>query len=234
MSQSVSTLTPLDSDRSGDDLRAPEIVQEVQHERVHCSCSRCSLYRWYPPLMLLSTVLAGVFCWMYISKPVFLSAPSEGPRADPLPAFQETSPARIQGDLAPPTAESSGTLDPAVASLPGDTIDLATVAPVGGALLGEELKPLVVKREGATLFKPFVINEIPPGSSLAEPAPSVVSNGEETGVGQPPGSSGEPGADQESVRPEASSDEEDYRVRASFMAEFSVLGDPRGDEELKP
>ena len=140
----------------------------------------------------------------------------------------------IKGDLAPPTAESSGTLDPAVASLPGDTIDLATVAPVGGALLGEELKPLVVKREGATLFKPFVINEIPPGSSLAEPAPSVVSNDEETGVGQPPGSSGEPGVDQESVRPEASSDEEDYRVRASFMAEFSVLGDPRGDEELKP
>jgi hypothetical protein len=184
--------------------------------------------------MLLSTVLAGVFCWMYISKPVFLSAPNEGPRADPLPAFQETGPARIQGDLAPPTAESSGTLDPAVASLPGDTIDLATVDPVGGALLGEELKPLVVKREGATLFKPFVINEIPPGSSPSEPAPSVVSNDEETGVEQPPRSSGEPVADQEVARPEASSDEEDYRVRASVMAEFSVLGDPRGDAELKP
>ena len=37
----------------------------------------CRLYRWYPPLLVTSTVMAGVFCLMYVTKPVFIEAPAQ-------------------------------------------------------------------------------------------------------------------------------------------------------------
>ena len=218
MSDRVSKLRPLDSES---EPPAHE-VEEAVVEKGACGCSRCGLYRWYPPLMLGSTILAGVFCWMYITKPVFLSSPSERVM-DAQPAVEERAHDLNDTDE-PPTAESS-TLDPAIAVLPGDPAgETKMVGEPLGEILGEELMPLVVKREGAPLFKPFVIPADVLGESPSDAEAStedqdpqastseVSDEAEEEGEVVNLIASGEGGA---------SSESEDYQVHASFMAEFS-------------
>lgn len=238
MIQSVSTLSPLDSEKPVVPSKAPESVEGVQGERSQCTCPRCGMYRWYPALMLLSTILAGVFCWMYVTKPVFLSAPDDRRHMEAQPAIQEVVPERIQGDLSPPTAGLRGNLDPAVARLPGDSAPIGEVDSRTSELPGETLQPLVVRRKGPALFRPFVVGrtggEGPSSKELAEGDLAAVHPGvtiEEAGVQ-------EPMKGEETVRrlelPKERSDQEDYQVRASFMAEFSSAGSGRNSPTLKP
>ena len=206
-----------------------------------CTCQRCGLYRWYPLMMLGSTALAAVFCWMYITKPVFLSAPS-GQTHDAHPAIQEKRPIE-HGEPAPHTAHG-GNLDPALGHLPGDPAPETSSPPVE-ELLGEELKPLVVKRECPSLFEPIPKSELSgrsrsPSSGAAEgaapivikresaPEPLVIRREEEnTARGEE-----QPGEDHVGlVAPGEggrNSDSEEFQVRASLLAEFSSGGKTSG------
>ena len=238
MSKSVSTLSPLDSEQPVVPLATPEFVEGVQEERSQCTCSRCGMYRWYPGLMLLSTILAGVFCWMYVTKPVFLSAPVDRQQMEAQPAIQELVPERIQGDLSPPTAGLRGNLDPALANLPGDPAPIATVDSGTSELPGDEFQPHFGGRKGPTLFRPLVVEgtggekpspKEPAGRDLVAADRAVTS---EESVGQEP-INAEVAVPRLKL-PEGRSDQEDYQVRASFMAEFSSAGSAHHSPRLKP
>ena len=125
MSESISRLNSVESERIPANVKSG---MESLERPDQCACQRCGLYRWYPPLMLMTTALAAVFCWMYITKPVFLSAPAHQPLNTP-PAIQEKRPVREDE----PTRHTAGggNLDPAIARLPGDP------APTGDSSAGE-------------------------------------------------------------------------------------------------
>ena len=53
----------------------PQGGQAAEDSR--CTCRRCRLYRWYPPMLVASTVMTALFCFMYLTKPVFLQAPNQ-------------------------------------------------------------------------------------------------------------------------------------------------------------
>ncbi len=238
MSQSVSSLSPLDSEKPVVPSKAPESVEGVQGERSQCTCPRCGMYRCYPALMLLSTILAGVFCWMYVTKPVFLSSPDNRQHMEAQPAIQEVVPERIQGDLSAPTAGLRGNLDPAGASLPGDSALTGEVDSETSEGAGETLRPLVVRRKGPALFRPFVAGETggerPSPKEPVERDPAAVHPGvaiEEAVVQEP--MKGE-GRVPRSELSEGRSDQEDYQVRASVMADFSLAGSGRNSPRLKP
>ena len=199
-----------------------------------CTCERCGLYRWYPPMMLVSTVLTAAFCWMYITKPVFLSTPA-GREIETRSTIQERRPA----DTGTPAAHtaSKGKLDPALDRLPGDPGSGEENSPVE-ELLQENLKPLVVEREGPVRFKPVpagggagpprfrppaagrgagpvvVRRDFPP-----EPLVIIREQPELTSEGQQPA--------EDHVVPVGSgvdSDSEEFQVRASLLAEFLPPG----------
>lgn len=213
MNVSVSTPEPLDGENRDSSLAHKERLGEGNAaSEGRCSCPKCGIYKWYPPLLMLSTLLAGVFCWMYISKPVFLTQPRETFPVEARPAFQEGSPASDAELTDPPTAERGGELDPAIEGLPGEAGGSLEGEIVAGAVLSNEMRPLRVKREGPLLFKPFV---------LGLNSPEGEGEGEEEVAA-------EGGSESESESAEADSgsgEVENYRVQASFMAEFAADSD---------
>lgn len=123
--------------------------------------ANCKLYRWYPPLLVLSTVMAGVFCLLYVTKPVFLEAPNQN-QPDPhnVSVFAEqiahTDPAST-GDsekaLMPVHLDpdiSGGRQEPA--DREGDSAGLPSVA---------ELKPMQVQKPTKSLFQPMDPEDMP-------------------------------------------------------------------------
>jgi len=154
------------------------------------------------------------------------------------PAIQEVVPERIQGDLSAPTAGLRGNLDPAGASLPGDSALTGEVDSGTSEGPGEKLRPLVVRRKGPALFRPFVVGETggekPSPKEPAERDPAAAHPGvaiEEAVVQEP--MKGE-GSVPRSELSEGRSDQEDYQVRASVMADFSLARSGRNSPRLKP
>ena len=183
------------------------------------------MYRWYPPMMLMTTALAAVFCWMYISKPVFITAPAEQPM-EIRPAIEDEQPVP-RGQPAAHTA-GGGILDPAIGRLPGDPVGDHEGPPEADIPM-EELKPLIVKRRGPSLFRPIPANGISErtGIVVEDPGPGTPEQDggdwdpvpEDSGPG--PGGGGKDGYD---------SGSQELRVHASFMAEFSPIG-PESDAQ---
>lgn len=103
-------------------------------------CPRCNLYGWYPPLLLLSTAMAGIFCWMYVTKPVFLSPSSSGNPASINPAVDH----REGG----PFADG---VEPKTASVPARAETVATMSPRRGVPSRTEPKAVRLDPELATL-----------------------------------------------------------------------------------
>lgn len=124
-----------------------------------CGCSRCVLYRWYPPLLVISTVMAGVFCLLYLTKPVRLVAPEEqGEPAVPVAAPERVAPGEKPEQRYEQMVElSDASLNPLKGGLPGDdpNADLPqgeTGSPVGFGSSGSGLKPLQVPGPRRELF----------------------------------------------------------------------------------
>ena len=229
MSESISRLNPIESERIPANVKAGT---ESLERPDPCACQRCGLYRWYPPLMLMTTALAAVFCWMYITKPVFLSAPAHQPLNTP-PAIQEKRPVREDE----PTRHTAGggNLDPAIARLPGDPAPTGDSS-AGEEIPGEELKPLIVKRQGPSLFRAIPPGEMPGRRKIAVEAPAL-GDAAEAGSGQDEDQI--PGEDVVILVADGdggqNSSSEEFRVHASFMAEFSSP-QQKGDNhpDLKP
>lgn len=226
MSQSVSNLTPLDSDHDKVDN-----IPKESSEKGRCACGKCGLYRWYPPMILISTVMAAIFCWMYIKKPVFLSTPSDKKSFETQPAIQERRPVDMETELSPPTAESVGRIDPAIAVLPGDPVSESLSSLSSAGAHGTELKPLVIKREGPALFRPLDADLAPSTEQAvaeqSEDPPVEPTSQIEDIAEQNQEERGNPGDEPEVVNLVSSGegagpvDSDDYQVHASFMAEFS-------------
>ena len=225
MSESISRLNPVESERIPANVKAG--TESLERPDL-CACQRCGLYRWYPPMMLMTTALAAVFCWMYITKPVFLSTPAHQP-LNTRPAIQEKRPVREDE----PTRHTAGggNLDPAIARLPGDPAPTGDSS-AGEEIPGEELKPLIVKRQGPSLFRAIPPGEMPGRREIAVEAPEV-GDAAEAGSGQ----------DENQVPEEdvvslvaggeggQNSSSEEFRVHASFMAEFLSV-QQKGDSQL--
>lgn len=225
MSESISRLSSVESERILANVKSGTKSLERPDQ---CACQRCGLYRWYPPMMLMTTALAAVFCWMYITKPVFLSTPAHQP-LNTRPAIQEKRPVREDE----PTSHTAGggNLDPAIATLPGDPAPTDDSS-ARDEIPGEELKPLIVKRQGPALFRAIPPDEMPERREITVEAPGLVAAAE-AGSGQ----------DENQVPEEdvvslvaggeggQNSSSEEFRVHASFMAEFSSV-QQKGDSQL--
>lgn len=140
-----------------------------------------SSIRWYPPLLTLSTLMSGVFCWLYVTKPVHVTQTVVEPasmdssmnlvRQEPMVA-QELA---FEDKLATSRLAS---LDPERGGLPGE----GTTASRAGAeyVPGQEVQPVVITRERSDVFKPMSKEEIQAaiverdGSSLEATAAQAV------------------------------------------------------------
>lgn len=182
-------------------------------------CQRCTVSRWYPPMMLASTALTVVFFWMYINKPVFSPVPSITPLR-PEPAIQSKEPARA------PEIESyitsRNTLDPAALRLPTETKSQSEISD-RERVSGDELRPLIIKRNGPSLFRRFPAGAAPE-QVTEEEAPSnreseTGSNerGERTDVGRLEGVNSD-----SDLGTTGDPDSRDLHVHASVMGEFLV------------
>ena len=227
MSENISRLNAAES--SSSEIKSGT---EESNRAGSCSCQSCGLYRWYPPMMLLTTALAAVFCWMYITKPVFLTTP-EDQLMDVRPAIQEKRPA--QEDTPAPHTAGGGNLDPALGRLPGDPATGDEGSPAA-EIPGEELKPLIVKRRGPSLFRPIPSDEMPARKGIAA---EILELGvdEEGGSGQDENRVSEEDDVRSVARGQGGQDSssEQFRVHASFMAEFSSVEQKGGSQpDLKP
>jgi hypothetical protein len=89
--------------------------------------------RAYPALLIASTCLAGVFCYLYLTKPVIVQAAADTP---PPPAAVSTPPARQTSDKpAPIRTQPATAMLPAADHLPGDSKAPAAGAPAAPARL---------------------------------------------------------------------------------------------------
>ena len=196
-----------------------------------CICQHCGLYRWYPPMMLMTTALAAVFCWMYITKPVFL-APPEDQFMDARPAIQERRP--VHEDEPAPHTAGGGNLDPATGRLPGDPEMADEVSPAA-EIPGEGLKPLIVNRRGPSLFRSIPPDEMPERKGIAGEVPPGVAEGGGSGQDENPVSEGDNMSPVVGGKGGQNSSSEEFRVHASFMAEFPSVEQKGGSRpDLKP
>ena len=118
-----------------------------QDEESHDDCSSCDLYKWYPPLLLLSTIMAGVFCCLYLTKPVFVVPAGGGAPVSGSPAVELYHSGEEESDLEPKTAQVPAPLNPEQGSLPGED---PAAAPLPGGL-----QPLRGAGEGGATFRPL-------------------------------------------------------------------------------
>lgn len=119
--------------------------------------------RAYPFLLLASTGLAGVFCYLYLTKPVIATA---APTPAPGPMVTVTKPTTDHPQSA--TAAKPGGLLPASDRLPGDTkpsaSPLAGPIPPGKAAPGSHSIPAF---EETNLRIQHVLNAESPGGGLS-------------------------------------------------------------------
>ena len=185
-----------------------------------CNCQRCGLLRWYPPMMFITTAAAAVFCWLYVTKPVFVTGSMEQ-SSDIEEISQDQAPVDDQKPVFHTAA--TGMLDPGVGALPGDHAPPDEMLGEDN-IPAEELKPLIIRRQGPSLFHPVPLEEMPGRTGADEASPAIVKGDvvhDRSGRNQivieevaSPGGGAE-------VREDSASG--DFHVHASFMAEFSAL-----------
>ena len=206
--------------RNEGEARGGEIASRLPFESsAPCKCQRCSISRWYPPMMLASTALTAVFFWMYITKPVFLPVAPIAPLS-PDPVIRGQEPVlEAEKEL---YISSRNTLDPGTSTLPGESED-QPVLPDQEQISGDKLRPLIIKRNGPSLFRPFTpvaspdraAGEADPG--IRESA-AVGDKGAERVDGSPRKGRSLDSEDETTGR----LDSGDLRVHASIMGEFLV------------
>ncbi len=179
-------------------------------------CQHCRVSRWYPPMLLASTVLTTVFFWMYITKPVF------SPVSPPAPNSTIQGQDQIQADETKLHLVSQSNLDPGTSTLPGD-LQSQPMGTDQEEISGDRLRPLIIKRNGPSLFRPFT-QEASSGPSAGEADSRIRKSGpvsdkrpEKAEV-----SGGESGSSDSESSSAERSDSGDLHVHASIMGEFMV------------
>lgn len=118
--------------------------------------------RWYPPLLTLSTLMSGVFCWLYVTKPVQVTQTViESTQAGAeLPALvREAPPATGNFVLSQDTAPAQSlSFTPEQGGLPGEGVSATGLE--SNLVPGQDVAPVVVQRGKSSLFKPMTSPEI--------------------------------------------------------------------------
>lgn len=142
-----------------------------------CGCSNCAMYRWYPPLLVVSTVLAGLFCTLYLTKPIRVVSPRD--TDDPVESIPVSEPEQQDQEAErrydQMVENSDSLLNPMLGGLPGES--LSRVSPPQGnqalansAIPPTGLEPLNVKGPRQQLFVPSAPEE-GVGEQVAEVSP---------------------------------------------------------------
>ncbi|MDG2486895.1 MAG: hypothetical protein P8M65_04235 [Roseibacillus sp.] len=201
-----------------------EMARNVSSEAVNsCGCERCSVTRWYPPMMLASTALTAVLFWMYITKPVFSPLPGVAPLG-PEPAPQSLEQPREAE--AESYITSRNNLDPAALKLPGETHSQPEISDQE-IVSGDELRPLIIKRNGSSLFRRFLPRASPDRASEDAVPGEIESEAGSNGREERADVSRWEGVSSESDLGKAGDpDSGDLHVHASVMGEFLVSKRP--------
>ena len=149
-------------------------------------CTNCRAIKWYPPLLTLSTLMSGVFCWLYLTKPVQVTQtviePTGVSDSGALVQESQTSP----GDLviAKSSVPPPASFDPEQSGLPGESSGPS--AEVASVVPGQDVQPIIVPRAKAIRFEPMTAEEIESalssrGESPVEVAPEDLPAVELTG-----------------------------------------------------
>lgn len=144
MERKVSDLAPLDRAQLSEQEIEPRVANEAA--AAACSCPSCGTYRWYPPLLVLSTILTGVFCWLYVTKPVFMAQGEEPREEETVAAVEEKEQSVLRSAVENVPSQEQVSLDLRWPPVQQDTLD-----PNAPGLPGEKRKPLSpqeVVREG--------------------------------------------------------------------------------------
>ncbi len=206
--------------RNEDEAREVQMASRLPFDSsAPCKCQRCSISRWYPPMMLASTALTAVFFWMYITKPVlFPVAPIPPLSPDPVIRGQEPV-LEAEKEL---YISSRNTLDPGASTLPGESEDQPVLLDQE-QISGDKLRPLIINRNGPSLFRPFT-PVASPDRAAGEADPGVresaaVGDKEAGRVDGSPRKGRSLGSEDGTT---GRSDSRDLHVHASVMGEFLV------------
>jgi hypothetical protein len=193
--------------------------------------SGCRLYRWYPPLLVVSTIMTGAFCMLYVTKPVFIEAPNSSFHEQlNVPIYAEQI-ADAEGVVAPDDGRAiiPVHLDPGLSSIPGEPVPV--LEPEAGVPPIAELEPLAVPRARKPLFQPMDPDEmpapVPPKAIALEPPPSEFGGALEPGPDQDPATSAVAAAEPFENAPEPI--DEELKEKAVVMAsagEAEEVDDP--------
>ena len=135
-----------------------EGLEEVPRVENSHRCRQCKSVRWYPPLLTLSTVMSGIFCWLYVTKPVHVTQTIIEPSGPGLAFAEKSSVEPANEPLATvSTPSTSFELDPEMGVLPGEawsSVDSDSIMP------GQAVRPIVVTKAKLDLFKPMKAEEV--------------------------------------------------------------------------
>lgn len=155
-----------------------EDVQFQNISKSDASCTSCQLVKWYPPLLTLSTVMAGVFCWLYVTKPVVVTK-TMIPESDSPPSLIVKQDLHENRDLVVKIESETSqgdTLNPELGFLPGE--ENAPAPSFSDAIPGQGVEIVRVKRSERRLFKPLeneniLLEEVVPDDEGEPEAPSA-------------------------------------------------------------
>lgn len=122
-------------------------------------CRSCRLVKWYPPLLTVSTVMTGVFCWLYVTKPVTVTRTSVAPTYESLavhgqPVAEKVALATVEASVPQGLTEVS-VLSPEMDFLPGELSDSVVTPLVEDPIPGQGVQVVRVERSERPLFIPF-------------------------------------------------------------------------------
>lgn len=179
MERKVSDLAPLDRAQASEQ----EIESRVANEppTAACACPSCGTYRWYPPLLVLSTILTGVFCWLYVTKPVFMAQGEESIEEEAVAAVEEKEQPVLRSavDSVP---RSTGASQEHPLNLRRPHAEQDTLDPKAPGLPGEKREPRSPQEVARTEFVPVgdVIRE-EGGEDIVQASPEdIVKTGEDS------------------------------------------------------
>ena len=131
------------------DADEPHSVNRPKENQV---CNSCNLVKWYPPLLTMSTIMAGVFCWLYVTKPVLVTKTVMPSVEAPSTQLVASAP-DLNGDVVVRAVSAMPTLSPDVGFLPGEK--LLGQAQLEPPVPGQDVEAVRVQRSARSLFQPL-------------------------------------------------------------------------------
>lgn len=215
------------------DAEEPHGVNRPKENHV---CNSCNLVKWYPPLLTMSTIMAGVFCWLYVTKPVMVTKTVIPSVEVPSSQLVASGP-DLNGDVVVRAVSAMPTLSPDIGFLPGE--ELLVKDQAESPVPGQDVQAVRVQRSARSLFQPLKeelgdLEEVAVDTDISEDLDVIVSGGlpfndglgEEEILKDDPEHFDEGGDSSTELYPSEASLEEDFRpTMASRKVAISLVGE---------